>query len=323
MKKERFFKILGILLLFTLSSILISCTGEKDEASKETTEKKKIIAVVNGENIYLDDIETYLSQQKSPFATYIKYGHNNPNLIIRGALEKLIEEKLLIQEAARLNVIVTDSEIEAAVKDNIAKYKAGDLRVLLNRANLTLEQLRDRIAYDLLVRKVLSSVIENRIKVREKDVLTYYKKNSRKFDEPLKVRALQILVNEEAKANKILYSLTMGADFAEIAKKESIAPEKDMGGDLGFFEEGIMPEQFDKVIFNMEVGELSQVLKTDFGYHIFKLIDKKEPKKRDKPEALYTIRMSLFNQKREEAFNIWKQELLNKAEIKIVDTFIH
>ncbi|MBU2591387.1 MAG: peptidyl-prolyl cis-trans isomerase [Nitrospinae bacterium] len=325
MKREKKFKILGIaLLLITIPAILMSCSGgDKNEADREVTEEKKVVAIVNGENIYVDDLEIYISQQKSPVAPYIKYGQNNSRMIIREALERMIEEKLVIQEAARLNVIVTNAEIEEAVNENIAKYESGDLRAALRSVNLTLEQFRNRIAYDLLVRKVSSTIIEKMVQVSEKDVLAYYKKNSGEFDEPLKVRVLHILVNEEEKAKKILLHLKKGGDFEVIAKKESTAPEKDSGGDLGFFEEGIMPEAFDKVIFSMKVGDISHVVKTDYGYHIFKLIDKKGPKKTDKAEALSTIRMNLFDQKRDKAFNIWKQELLNKAEIKIVDTFIH
>ncbi|MFH1995041.1 MAG: SurA N-terminal domain-containing protein, partial [Nitrospinota bacterium] len=229
MKREKKFKILGIaLLLITIPAILMSCSGgDKNEADREVTEEKKVVAIVNGENIYVDDLEIYISQQKSPVAPYIKYGQNNSRMIIREALERMIEEKLVIQEAARLNVIVTNAEIEEAVNENIAKYESGDLRAALRSVNLTLEQFRSRIAYDLLVRKLSSTTIENMVTVSENDVLAYYRKNSKEFDEPLKVRVLHILVNEEEKANKILLKLNKGGDFEETARRESMAPEKD------------------------------------------------------------------------------------------------
>lgn len=85
-----------------------------------------------------------------------------------------------------------------------------------------------------------------------------------------KVSARHILVDEKAKAEELLEKIEEGADFAEIAKKHSKCPSSKQGGDLGSFKQGKMVEPFDEAAFSLEIGELSDVVKTKFGYHIIK-----------------------------------------------------
>lgn len=92
----------------------------------------------------------------------------------------------------------------------------------------------------------------------------------------MKVRASHILVKTEDEANKLLDEINGGADFAELAAKHSLCPSGRNGGDLGFFGKGMMVKPFEDAAFSMEVGEVSNPVETQFGWHLVKLLDKKD-----------------------------------------------
>ena len=92
----------------------------------------------------------------------------------------------------------------------------------------------------------------------------------------MKVRASHILVKTLDEANKLLEETQNGADFAELAAKHSLCPSGRNGGDLGFFGKGMMVKPFEDAAFSMEVGEVSAPVETQFGWHLVKLLDKKD-----------------------------------------------
>jgi peptidyl-prolyl cis-trans isomerase C len=92
---------------------------------------------------------------------------------------------------------------------------------------------------------------------------------------PKQVRASHILVKTEQEANSILFDLKRGHSFEEEAKKHSLCPSKNKGGDLGWFGKGMMVKEFENAAFSLPVGELSKPIKTQFGFHIIKVTEAK------------------------------------------------
>jgi len=90
----------------------------------------------------------------------------------------------------------------------------------------------------------------------------------------MKIRASHILVPNKQSADKVLYELGIGKDFAEVAKKSSVCPSRENGGDLGFFGKGQMVKEFEDAAFGLKVGEVSGLVQTQFGYHVIKLVAK-------------------------------------------------
>lgn len=130
-----------------------------------------------------------------------------------------------------------------------------------------------------LVGYLLEKEIEEKAKVSDKDVKDYYEKHKGDFTVNNQIRASHILVKTEEEAKKILDKLKKGGDFAKIAKSASIDPgSAKNGGDLGFFARGQMLPEFENVAFNLKVGEISEPVKTQYGYHIIKVTDRKQGK---------------------------------------------
>lgn len=114
------------------------------------------------------------------------------------------------------------------------------------------------------------------IEVSSEEAFEYYKVNRSEFKAPESIHAKHILVEDEAKAEQIYWDLKKGLFFEEAAKKYSTCPSASKGGDLGTFSRGQMVPEFEKAAFELEINEISRPVKTQFGYHIIKLIDRKK-----------------------------------------------
>lgn len=136
------------------------------------------------------------------------------------------------------------------------------------------ENMKSSLVKQYAMNKLLTSIT-----VSDEYVKEYYEKHKDMYSQPEAARASHILVSTEEEANEILAEINNGLDFAEAAQKYSSCPSKSAGGDLGEFTKGRMVPEFEKATFEMNVGEISEPVKTQFGYHIIKLVDKKEPKK--------------------------------------------
>ncbi len=132
------------------------------------------------------------------------------------------------------------------------------------------EIVRANLLKSYAIRKFLGEV-----KFDQTDVEKYYAANKAQFVEPEKVKASHILVADEQKMAEVKAALDGGESFEDVAKAHSTCPSKERGGDLGFFGKGQMVPEFEQVAFEMNVGDVSEPVKTQFGYHIIKLDDKK------------------------------------------------
>ncbi len=147
------------------------------------------------------------------------------------------------------------------------------------------------------IRKFLEEVTFEKAAVQ-----AYYTANQAQFTEPATVRASHILVADEDKLAEVKAALDSGSEFAEVAKTYSTCPSKEKGGDLGFFGKGQMVPEFEQAAFAMAVGDVSEPVKTQFGYHIIKLADKKEARQLKLEEVADKIEQHLLHQAQNQAY---------------------
>ncbi len=151
-----------------------------------------------------------------------------------------------------------------------------------------------------LISMLLEKEIEDKTKVSEKDVKDYYDAHKAEFAANSQIRASHILVKTEEEAKKIAEQLKKGADFATLAKEKSIdTGSAKNGGDLGFFSRGQMVPEFERAAFSLKKGEVSAPVKTQYGYHLIKVTDRKEgtPLEFDKVKDLLTQKLTAEKQK--------------------------
>jgi len=163
------------------------------------------------------------------------------------------------------------------------------------------------------------SKILNQVTVSDEEILEYYEKNKKLFVTGEMVRASHILVDTEEKANEILEDITDGLSFEEAAEQFSSCPSKSAGGDLGQFGRGQMVKEFEDAAFSMKKGEISEPVKTQFGYHIIKLTDHISASDSSLEDVKEDIRKNCIIAKQDKVYLDKKAELKEKYKVEIIE----
>lgn len=232
-------------------------------------------------------------------------------------LAELIKIVLIAQEAQKEKVAVTDEEFQQRVKQVQDEYNGKDIRTILKEQERTFDEWAKAQREALLLDKLMEVKLGATLSVSDEEIRQYYDQNQAKYDYPAQVRASQILMYEEEVAKKALQEIRTGADFAEVAKNYSESADADKGGDLDFFAKGTMPPEFDDVLFALNMGEVSGVVKTPYGYQIFKLTGQREAHKVSFEDARPQITALLKKQKRMAAFDLWIGDMQKNANITL------
>ena len=179
-----------------------------------------------------------------------------------------------------------------------------------------LEQIK-KMTEQIVVQALIEREILNKITVNDEEVLEYYEQNKDSFTEKEQIRLFNILLETEEEAQDILEQLKAGGDFSEIAIEKSSGPSAAQGGDLDYVAKGTIIPEIEEVIFALELEELSEVVKTDFGFHILKITEKKPETVKTLEEVEESIIETLLPEKQKEAFENLLEELKSKVEIEI------
>ncbi|OGD15176.1 hypothetical protein A2V47_00110 [Candidatus Atribacteria bacterium RBG_19FT_COMBO_35_14] len=234
----------------------------------------------------------------------------------KNILNQLIDYELLYQQAQKEKVKISNDEINLEIdkiKDNFSSPEEFDGALKAN--NITLTQLKEDIKRQLIINKVLAE-IRSQVSISDEDLLEYYNENKESLIEPEQVHARHILVKTEEEANTLLLQIKEGlADFSELAKEKSTDSSAPSGGDLGFFTRGRMVKEFEDAAFSLEPGEISDVVQTQFGYHIIKCEEKKEEYSPAFEEIKEQISNALKSQRENEAISVFISKLREEAVI--------
>lgn len=214
---------------------------------------------------------------------------------MKGLAGKQMAEQLILQKIIEANYEVTDKEVEEAF-DNQKEMFGDSFDMILAQQGMNEETFKKNIRLQLLQDKMFED-----IKVDKKEVDAEVERA--KYE----VHAQHVLVDTEEEAKKVEKLLADGKPFAEVAKEHSTEPAaQESGGDLDWFGPGKMVPEFDDAVFTMKKGE-RQIVKTDFGYHVVELLDKRESEEGKDEEAL-----------REEIEQKMKETILDEKIVKAV-----
>ncbi|MBI5183160.1 MAG: peptidyl-prolyl cis-trans isomerase [Nitrospinae bacterium] len=296
----------------------MGCKGKSDGIKEE---KDEIVALINGKEILLSDINRGVKKLTKRYGLYKSIEEERLKELRMSVLNELIEKTILFQEAERKDISVTDSEVNSMIEEITDDYPEGRLKEKLRDEKISLYEWKEKIKERVLIKKLITEEVNKGIEISDEEMREYYKANSDKYLQPVQVRVLQIVVKTETEAEEIYQRLIRGDNFARIAGERSITPEGKSDGDLGFFNKEEMPEEFD-VVFNLEVGEISKVIQTPYGFHIFKVIERKEARKMDFDEARDIIKRKLLKERQDDRFKEWLKELKVRSRIMINDKIL-
>ena len=225
-------------------------------------------------------------------------------------LLNVMMHEALVSEAEKMGITVTDEEVNANLRELEEQFGGAEqLKTQLNYLGMTMEELKDDLKKDLVLGKLQDELLKD-FTVTDDEV-------RRQLEE---VEASHILVTDRELAETILKALKDGADFAQMAKLYSEDPgSKDSGGSLGYFGRGVMVQEFEDAAFGLDVGEVSDIVTSDYGYHIITVTDRKTADDATFEEKKEEAREQLLNIKRSEIINKFVSEVQEKSDIVIYD----
>jgi len=346
------FFVVGFTVLFLCFNISEMCGGVVN----------KVVAIVNGEVIFSDDLERAVSpaiEQFKKLSVPDQQTEERINELRKLALEQLIEERLLVQEGKKRNIKITKYEVSQAINKLKLQFKSEEeFNQELKKQKLTPTAFEKRVQEQLIAIKLIEEEVKSKVvppteseakslfdkvvaKMENKPIAGISSKEEEELNllaqllrratsERVRVRHILIRVDKDAteaekrkareKIEKVLSRIKKGEDFGDLAKEYSEdAGSRENGGDLGYIVKGDgkdVPE-FEKVAFQLQVGGVSGIVETKYGYHIIKCEEKRAAVKPKFEELKNDFLGYIFQRRSEEEYKKFVNKLKEKATIKI------
>jgi parvulin-like peptidyl-prolyl isomerase len=275
------------------------------------------VATVNGEVLTRADFEAELSRELQGMEGEAPHTPEQIEPYKQALLETLVERAVLLQAAKAAQVAATPDEVDRRVLALASEYPAESFEAALAQGQTTRTELERKTKEQLTIEKLFEGQVYARVAVTEDAIRRYFDEHVDEFSEPEQVRASQIVVKGLDDAKKLQQQLWAGKKFPDLARRYSLGPEAKVGGDLGFFPRGVMPPQFDEVVFKLPVGQVSDVVSTEYGFHLFKVVEKKPPHKRELTDVRAEIEKRMLAEQREKAQKEYVKGLKAQAVVNV------
>jgi len=296
------------------------CSGQP------TANQDEILLTVNGESVRASEVRMVM---QNVAAQLQQSGQQiDQERLFQAATQQVIDTKLLAQEALRRGV-TSEKQTVDNIMSRIESEAGGAeaLQVYLETVSVSRQELRDSVQQSILAQQLIDTAIRPAVEVTDEDVDTFYNENPQMFQQPEQVNARHILImakedaTAEAKAEarqraeKARQRALAGEDFATLAEELSEGPSAPNGGDLGFFSADRMVKPFADAAFALQPGEISEVVETQFGYHVIKVEERRPPSTQSLDEVRESLKNALVERRVGEGIQSLATELRSKAEI--------
>jgi peptidyl-prolyl cis-trans isomerase C len=336
------------ILLCLVIFLTVSCLSCKKKDTDKPSATKNIAVTIDGVDIPQSEIDRIVKPQLKRIAeqstelppTFIEQYEKQ---LREQVLERTIRRYLLDQKIKEANIVVTDEEVMNKINGIAASQREPlsleEFKTKMEQYGLSFDSVKADVREGLARNKFMETQWAGKIDVTEEEAKKYYDENTKQFELSEQVRASHILIKPELtdpnanpnadpnedkaqamakakeKAEELLKQLKDGADFAELAKANSSCPSAPKGGDLGYFSRGETAPSFEDVAFELEIGKISDVVETEYGYHIIKATDHKQISTIPYDQAKDDIIKQLTQQKQSELADEYIESLKAKANI--------
>ena len=312
-------------LLVGLMSIPCGAVAEEKPATEDP------VAVVNGTAITKQELDVETQRMVQQMA---RQGRVPDETIMpqvrKEALSRMIDKELLYQDSQAKEINVTENRVNeelATVKKQFPGNK--EYTEWLATINLSEDDLAREITRGLALEQLIKNHVIKEVDVTEEESRAFYDQNASLFQKPERVQAKHILIKMEAdatdehkvqarrKIESVRQKAMAGEDFAALATAHSEGPSSAKGGDLGYFSRGQMVKPFEDAAFALQTGEISEVVETQFGYHIIKVTDRQKDSVVAYEDAQAQIVERLKQERSRRDFQRYIETLRAKADIKL------
>ena len=309
--------------------------AEQEGAEMQQTETAGTAVTVNGETISDEDI----AMEVSRLMQMRSRGINPQDLesarrgMRKEASTNVVNRMLLKQEVHRQKIEIPEEQVTerfTMIKEDFGSEEVFKARI--ERMNMTEDDLRHEVELGLAMEQLIEIQTAQLGDPSDQEIEAYYNEHIDRYSEPDKIRASHILIKvnpadddqvrteKRAQAEEILGKAKEGANFAQLAVEHSECPSKERGGDLDFFSRGMMVKEFENAVFALDVGGLSDIVETQFGYHIIKMTDRKEARVVPFAEVQQRVAADFGNERRQRTINDYLDNLRAAAKIEFLDS---
>jgi len=293
----------------------------------------RVVAVVNDEVITLAEVDRAIEPflQEAVKAEDRLERKEQLNRVRRRVLDTLIEEKLMDYEIRKAGIKVPPREVEAIIDDIMKQNKATqeDLERALAKEGITFEQYKKQIEKKILRTKLVQWSVKVEPKASEKQLRDFYQQNVERYRTPVTFRPAHILfgIPKEAppekvqeirkKCQEVLDRIRRGEDFGEMALLYSQDPSAKDRGDLGYIKKGELLPAFEKEFDRLRVGEVGGIIRTEYGFHLITLLDRRGGTPRPFEEVKERVQQEYFQSEMDRAVKQFITSLKEKSVIDI------
>lgn len=273
------------------------------------------IAKVNGNKIPLSEFSTRLRLASEIGDPVWLKKPERAQALKEKILNGMVDEILLLQEAKRLGLTATDAELDEELARFKSQYSDASFQDMLKSQHISYDDWKEQRRRNYIIDKLRDTVAPDAKEISDAEIKAFYDQNISDFKKPEMVHVRQILVNNQTTAKMVYDKLIAGENFAALAQQYSISPDAKKGGDVGYFARGSFPPIFDKICFALPIGGISEVVKSDYGFQIFKVIDHQPARTVPFAEAQKIILRSLRQDGGQKQFEKMLAQLRQTAKI--------
>ncbi len=300
---------ISFFLLLSTCLLLSHCTRLSEGGDNS------VIARVNGTPVTLQAFRLKYEQLKGEQDEITKKNPKIINELKLQALNEAIVFALIEQEAQKRQIAVDKEEVEGRLANWKDGYPPGGFEEMVRRQNTTEDFLKKRIEEQLLLEKVLEEAFSSETLISDEEMKKYHEEHQQEYFQPERVHVYQIVVPTVEEAQKIRQEITSGKiTFQSAARKYSLSPDAAKGGDLGFFSKNEKIPAFNKA-FSLSVNEVSDPIKSRYGVHLLKVVEKQIRKKLDFQQAKGDLAKNLKKMKEARVYKEWVSKLLKEGKI--------
>lgn len=311
-----------------------SLFGERSTQSQTKLEPDSVVAKVGEKEILLKDLQARLRMMLANVPPNVPKEAIQQQIprILSDSLKSIIDQQLLQEEVARQDITVTDEDLDeqiAKIKEQIQEGRK--IEDLLAAQNTSMEDFRARLKEELQANKLIEKEVESDADVSEEELAKFYEENKQQFSKPEMVSASHILIGfededddaaKDAKLKKIKELRAKIAKgeitFEDAAKDNSTCPSSARGGSLGEFRRGQMVPAFEEVAFTQEIGDISEPVETDFGYHLIKVEEHSDAETVPLSEVEENIANFLKQRDRQQKIEAYIGKLREAADVEVI-----
>lgn len=294
-------RIAFIALIITAAFTVNGCSGEEDESP--------VMAVVNGREIRRAEFDRFLALKMGELSVAETAGALRSQL-----LDEYIRRRLVLDEAAKAGISVSDEEIDQAAHDNPQI-----------KSSAATAEAREQLIGDLLIQKYYQQVLLRDVRVSPEEKQKYIEENQSRLTDRMSFLVREIRVQTREEAERLRGEIIDGhRDFAEVARLHSESPTAEQGG-LARYEEGQLPAGLEKAIQPLRPGDVSAVVQSTYGFHLFKLEHRIQPRSPDERRSQYDERRAqlaeeLVSRRNQQAVDEALDRLAASAMVEINDS---